>query len=71
MEEMTNLEWRLVESDYNRKLRQRGQLFKLLFDYAKDGTIIYIGYSFRDRLAREIIDEVAEDVGIDRLPWSW
>jgi len=61
----------LSRSDYNRKLRQRGPLFKLLYDFMKDGTLIYIGYSFKDNLARDIIDEVAEEVGIDRLPWGW
>ena len=61
----------LSRSDYNRKLRQRGPLFKLLYDFVKDGTVVYIGYSFKDSLARDIIDEVADEVGVDRLPWSW
>jgi hypothetical protein len=61
----------LSRSDYNRKLRQRGPLFKLLFDFVKDGTLVYIGYSFKDSLARDIIDEVAEEVGVGRLPWGW
>jgi tetratricopeptide (TPR) repeat protein len=61
----------LSRSDYNRKLRQRGALFRLLFDFVKDGTIVYIGYSFRDRLARDIIDEVVDEVGAASLPWAW
>jgi tetratricopeptide (TPR) repeat protein len=61
----------LSRSDYNRKLRQRGPLFKMLFDFVKDGTLIYVGYSFKDSLARDIIEEVVEEVGSDRLPWSW
>jgi DNA replication protein DnaC/tetratricopeptide (TPR) repeat protein len=61
----------LSRSDYNRKLRQRGPLFKMLFDFVKDGTLIYVGYSFKDNLARDIIEEVIEEVGADRLPWSW
>ena len=61
----------LTRSDYNRKLRQRGPLFKMLFDFVKDGTLVYVGYSFKDNLARDIIEEVIEEVGADRLPWSW
>lgn len=61
----------LSRSDYNRKLRRRGGLFRLVYDFAKDGTIIYVGYSFRDLIARDILDEVADEVGIDRLPWGW
>ena len=61
----------LSRTDYNRKLRKRGGLFKLLYDFVKDGTIVYVGYSFRDRLGRDIIDEVVEEVGLERLPWAW
>jgi len=61
----------LSRSDYNRKLRHRGGLFKLVYDFAKDGTIIYAGYSFDDLIARDIIDEVRDEVGSDRLPWGW
>jgi len=61
----------LSRSDYNRKLRHRGGLFQLVYDFAKDGTIIYAGYSFDDLIARDIIDEVMDEVGSDRLPWGW
>jgi len=61
----------LSRSDYNRKLRRRGSLLRLLYDFVKDGTIIYAGYSFRDQIARDILDEVIDEVGIDRLPWGW
>ncbi len=61
----------LSRSDYNRKIRQRGGLFKVLYDFVKDGTIIYIGYGFGDRLARDIIDEVMDEVGLECLPWGW
>ncbi|MBN1514629.1 MAG: SIR2 family protein [Phycisphaerae bacterium] len=61
----------LTRSDYNRKLRRRGGLFRLVYDFVKDGTIIYAGYSFCDLIARDILDEVADEVGSDRLPWGW
>ncbi|MEN6428813.1 MAG: SIR2 family protein [Phycisphaerales bacterium] len=61
----------LSRGDYTRKFRQRGGLFKSIYDFAKDGTIVYIGYSFHDQMARDIIDEVVDEVGIARLPWAW
>ncbi|MEE8187086.1 MAG: SIR2 family protein [Nitrososphaerales archaeon] len=61
----------LSRSDYNQKLRERGSLLRILFDYVKDGTLIYVGYSFDDRIARDIIEEVSREVGVDRLPWGW
>jgi len=61
----------LSRTDYHRKLRRRGGLLRLVYDFAKDGTIIYAGYSFDDLIARDIIDEVRDEVGVDRLPWGW
>lgn len=61
----------LSRSDYNRKLRKRGSLFRLLYDFMKDGTVVYIGYSFRDKIGMDMLDEVADEVGLDRLPWGW
>jgi tetratricopeptide (TPR) repeat protein len=61
----------LSRSDYNRKIQQRQGLLKLLKDMAKDGTIIYIGYSFSDLIVRDILDEIREEIPIDEMPWSW
>jgi len=61
----------LSRGDYTRKLRHRGGLFRSIYDFAKDGTIIYVGYSFGDQIARDVIDEVVDEVGSDRLPWAW
>jgi tetratricopeptide (TPR) repeat protein len=61
----------LTRSDYNKKLRRRGRLFRLVYDYVKDGTILYIGYRFQDLIAFDILDEVVEEVGPHRLPWGW
>lgn len=61
----------LTRGDYNSKIRHRGGLFRTIYDFAKDGTIIYVGYSFRDQIARDVIQEVVDEVGFDRLPWGW
>jgi len=36
--------------------------------FAKDGTLVYVGYSFKDNLARDIIEEVIEEVGATAFP---
>jgi tetratricopeptide (TPR) repeat protein/GTPase SAR1 family protein len=53
----------LTRSDYNRNSRIRHKMFDCLADFARDRPIIYIGYSFRDRVAFEVIDEVIAAVG--------
>lgn len=61
----------LTRSDYNRKLQQRAEVFSTLYDFARDGTIVYIGYSFSDLIAVDIVDEIRDTVELDRLPWSF
>ena len=60
----------LSRSDYNRKIQQREGLFRLLKDMAKDGTIIYIGYSFKDLIVRDILDEIRDEIPLDEMPWG-
>ena len=61
----------LSRADYNRALTRRREYLKLLSDFIKTGTTIFIGYSFGDRLALDIIDDLIEIYGKDRLPWSY
>jgi len=61
----------LSRSDYHRKLQQRDGLFRQLKDFAKDGTIIYIGYSFGDLIVKDILSEIEEEIPIDEMPWGW
>ena len=61
----------LSRADYNRALKRREKYFELLFDFVKTGTMIFIGYSFGDRLVLDIMDELLEMYGKDRLPWSY
>ncbi|MBN2314479.1 MAG: SIR2 family protein [Sedimentisphaerales bacterium] len=61
----------LSRADYNRALKRRGKYLELLLDFTKAGTIVFVGYSFGDRLALDVIDEVRDRYGIERLPWSY
>ncbi len=61
----------LSRADYNKALSRRRQYLKLLLDFVRSGTIVSVGYSFRDRLVLDVMDEAIELHGIERLPWSY
>jgi len=61
----------LSRADYNRALIRRRKYLELLSDFVKTGIIVFIGYSFGDRLILDIIDDLIEIYGKDRLPWSY
>ena len=37
----------------------------------KNGTILFVGYSFRDRLVFDVMEELIDVNGVDRIPWSY
>lgn len=61
----------LSRADYNRALVRRRKYLELLSDFVKTGTIVFIGYSFGDRLVLDIVDEIVEIHGKEKLPWSY
>lgn len=61
----------LSRADYNQALKRRAKYFELLFDFVKTGTMVFIGYSFGDHLVLDVIDEVKQIYGDERLPWSY
>ncbi|MDP2682320.1 MAG: SIR2 family protein [Deltaproteobacteria bacterium] len=61
----------LSRADYNHALIRRRKYLELLSDFVKSGTTIFMGYSFGDRLVLDIIDDLIEIYGKDRLPWSY
>ncbi len=61
----------LSRADYNNALTRRRKYLELLFDFVKNGTIVFIGYSFDDRLVLDVIDDIAGIYGKERLPWSY
>ncbi len=61
----------LSRGDYHRALLRRRKFLELLSDFVKTGTMIFVGYSFEDRLVLDIIDDLIDMHGKERLPWSY
>ena len=61
----------LSRSDFSKMVSKRAEYLSNLEDYVKDGTIVFIGYSTSDRLITDLIDEVKDKIGFQRLPWSY
>ena len=61
----------LTRSEYHNSIVKRNQYLKLLADFIKSGTIIYIGYSFRDQIVKDIIGGLSKLHGISKIPWSY
>ena len=61
----------LSRADYTRALIRRKKYLELLSDFVKTGTLVFVGYSFGDRLVLDLIDEIVEIYGRERLPWSY
>lgn len=66
-----NGEMVLSATDYRLKSRDRRIYLERLFEIAKTGSILYIGYSFKDKIASDIIKEVTNAIGFDKLPYSF
>lgn len=60
----------ITRSDYTNVLRSHPLIFKTLNDLMRDGTILYVGYSFQDYLLLDVIQGLQSSMG-DRLPYSY
>lgn len=61
----------LTHSDDRRALINRTKHLQTLYDVIKDGTILFIGYSFKDRIVFDIIDDLVAEKTIDNLRWNY
>ncbi|MCW4017486.1 MAG: SIR2 family protein [Candidatus Bathyarchaeota archaeon] len=61
----------LSRTDYNKMIAKKSEYLKALEDFVRVGTIIFIGYKGADRIVVDIIDELIESVGLDKVPWSY
>lgn len=61
----------LTRADYNSVIKRRSKYLSILFDLLKNGTIVFVGYSGKDRLVFEVFDELAKEVNLDRIPYSY
>lgn len=61
----------LTRSQYSDNLVNRQQIFDLLFDMVQNGTVIFLGYSGKDRIAFDVIDRILKKKDVKRLAWSY
>ena len=61
----------LTLQDYINRANTSKLYYKYLFDYVKNGTIVYLGYSFNDQLANFVINQVRETFGQEKLRRSF
>lgn len=57
----------LSEGDFRAGFKRREAYFRLLRNIATTGHIIYLGYSFKDRLIFDILEDMKNAMG--ELPW--
>ena len=61
----------LTRSDYRSALRRRHEHLKILMDFVKRGSLLFVGYSFKDRIVFDLMDDLIVQNGIDHMPWSY
>ena len=61
----------LSKSDFNLAIQKRNHYLKLLSDIVKSGTILYVGYSFKDKIVTQIIKDLIQIHGVEKMPWSY
>jgi hypothetical protein len=50
----------LTRSEYIKRSNSREKMLGLLSSYIHDGSVLYIGYSFKDRIIFQLIDELSD-----------
>lgn len=61
----------LTRAEYNNLSEARHRALAALYDRLKDGMLVFVGYSFTDRLAFDALDHLILKHGQDRIPWSY
>lgn len=70
IEERTERRGRMVltQQDYEQALSRRRMYFDLLAEATREGTAVFIGYSFNDRIILDILRDIESRHGPDSLP---
>jgi hypothetical protein len=61
----------LSQSDFHLAIQKRNLYLRLLSDIVKNGTILYLGYSFKDKIVTDIIKDLHRIHGTEKMPWSY
>jgi|GEM_PF-1530528 len=60
----------LTRTDYNNRSDSRRKMLETFSSFVHEGAVLYIGYSFKDRIVIEVIDELRKQLG-DRMDDSF
>lgn len=62
----------LTTTDFMHSFIKRQTYYHLLKDFLKNGCIVFIGYSFNDKIVKQAIDDIIKfSGGVDKLPYSY
>jgi hypothetical protein len=61
----------LTRAAYNALSPNRHRALQALYDALRGGLLLFLGYSFGDRLVFDAIDDIIRTVGQDNTPWSF
>jgi hypothetical protein len=61
----------LTRGQYNSLAHFRHRSLDALYDALKGGTLVFVGYSFADRLVFDALDQLTITYGLSRIPWSY
>lgn len=62
----------LTTTDLLHSFQKRSNYFSLLKDFLKNGSIVFIGYSFNDKIVKQAIDDIVRfSGGAEKLPYSY
>ena len=61
----------LTKTDLIGAIDEQNKFYEILLDVLKDGTMFFIGYSFRDLLYLNIVQKASKKFGIENLTYSY
>lgn len=61
----------LTQSDYDYNLSLKTKYFDILYDILKNGTVLFIGYSFADKIIDRLLNLIFRNERLEKLPWSY
>ena len=53
----------ITRREFNARSPSRNKMLEILSSFVHDGEILYVGYSFRDKIIFEVIDEILKQFG--------
>lgn len=62
----------LTTTDFLHSFEKRSAYYRLLKDFIKNGSVVFIGYSFKDKIIKQALDDILKiSGGVEKLPYSY